>query len=683
MAKLSVSELDFDAIKANLKDYLRDQSEFDGFDFEGSAMNILLDVLAYNTHYNSFYLNMVANEMFLDSAALRQSVVSHAKLLGYTPRSTTAAVATINVAITKSVSDPTTILTLPRFTQFTSQSVDGQSFVFSSIDEKTVSNNGTLFTFTGVQIKEGTPASYVFTVNNLANAKQIFELPDANIDTSTLQVTIQKSATETAQRTYILAENATEVSTTSEVYYLEEGDAGRYRIYFGDNVLGKKLDNGNLVIVTYIVTNGADANGIENFRLSGSVLSGSTSAITTSIKSSAGSIRETIEDVKFNAPKTYLSNNRAVTKNDYIALINRKYPYFDAVNVWGGEENEPPIYGKVFVTAKPKIGFEVTQNEKDYLINTVLRPISVMTVTPQFVDVDYNYLVLNINAEYDPRLTSKTSGQIVTGVKNAVLLFNENYLNTFNSTFKSSKLLREIDDSDTSIQNSSLDVYIQKRVPVTLGVSKDYILEFGTPLSRGSTIDQKMYSSPGFTQFDQNDVLRTCFLEEVPDSFSGIEEVEVVEAGRNYTSTPTLTVLGDGVGAVVEAVIVNRKFKSVRVLQPGSGYTTAIIQVEGGNGGTGVELNAVIQGKRGTIRSYYFDDLNVKTILNSNAGTAEYDHGRVTLRSFNPVSVDDPDGFLRFNARPNTLTFRSQRQSLTTIDEFDLNAINVTLSVSS
>jgi len=682
MAKLSVSELDFDAIKANLKDYLRDQNEFDGFDFEGSAMNILLDILAYNTHYNSFYLNMIANEMFIDSAALRPSVVSHAKLLGYTPRSTTAAVATVNVAITKSISDATTILTLPRFTQFTSQSVDGQSFVFVSVDEKTSSNNGTLFEFNNVQIKEGTPASYVYTVDNLSNPKQIFDLPDEFIDTSTLQVIIQRSETETTQRTYILAENATEVATTSEVYYLEEGDVGKYRIYFGDGVLGKKLDNGNLVIVTYVVTNGEDANGIENFRLSGSVLSGSTTSITTAIKSSSGSPRETLEDIKFNSPKTYLSNNRAVTKNDYIALINKKYPYFDAVNVWGGEENDPPIYGKVFVTAKPKIGFEVTQAEKDHLINTILKPISVMTVTPQFVDVDYNFLIVNIRSEYDPRLTSKSSGQIVTGIKNAVLLFNDEYLNTFNSTFKSSKLLREIDDSDTSIQNSSLDLYIQKRIPVVLGEFRDYTLEYGTPLSRGSTVDQRMYSAPGFTQFDKNSVLRTCFLEEVPDSFSGIEEVEVVETGRNYTSVPTLTVLGDGVGAVVEAVIVNRKFKSVRVLQQGSGYTSAIIQVEGG-GGSGVVLNPIIQGKKGTIRIYYYDDLNIKTTLNPNIGTVEYDIGRVTLKAFSAVTVDDQDGFLRFNARPRTLTFKSQRQSLTTIDEFDINAINVTLSVSS
>ena len=681
MAKLSVSELDFDNIKDNLKDYLRSQEEFSDYDFEGSAMNILLDVLAYNTHYNAFYLNMIANEMFIDSAALRQSVVSHAKLLGYTPRSTTAATATVNVAITKAISNPTTILTLPRFTQFTSQSVDGQSFVFVSVDEKTVSNTGTLFNFTGITIKEGTPASYVFSVDNASNPKQIFELPDAAIDTSTLQVAVQKSATEITQATYTLADDSTEVTTESPVYYLEEGDVGKYRIYFGDNVFGKKLDNGNLVVVSYVVSNGELANGIRNFRLSGSVLSGSTATVTTSMPSAAGNIRETLDDIKFNAPKTYLSNNRAVTKNDYIALINRKYPYFDSVNVWGGEENVPPVFGKVFVTAKPKLGFEVTQAEKDYLINTVLKPISVMTVTPQFIDADYNYLIFNVQATYDPRMTSKNAGQIVSTIKNAVLAFSDQYLNTFNATFKASKLLRQIDDSDTSIVNSNIDVYIQKRVPVTLNVKKDYVLEFNTPLNRGSTINDRLYSAPGFQQLDFFDTIRTCYIEEIPESFTGIEEVQVIQTGSNYTSVPVLTVFGDGVGAQVEAVIVNRKFKSVRVLHAGSGYTTATIVITGG-GGTGAELRPVIQGRKGTLRSYYYDDSNIKTVLNSNVGTIEYDSGKVTLVDFSPISIEDPEGFLRLNVKPRTFNFKSDRQSLITLDEYDLTAINVNLSVS-
>jgi hypothetical protein len=681
MAKLSVSELDFDNIKDNLKDYLRNQEEFADYDFEGSALNILLDVLAYNTHYNAFYLNMIANEMFMDSAALRQSVVSHAKLLGYTPRSTTAATATVNVAITKAISNPTTILTLPRFTQFTSQSVDGQSFVFVSVDEKTVSNTGTLFNFTGITIKEGTPATYVFTVDNLANSKQIFELPDASIDTSTLQVAVQKSSTETSQRTYTLADDATEVTTNSEVYYLEEGDVGRFRIYFGDDTFGKKLDNGSLVVVSYVVTNGDLANGIRNFRLSGSVLSGSTAAVTTSMPSAAGNIRETLDDIKFNAPKTYLSNNRAVTKNDYIALINRKYPYFDSVNVWGGEEIIPPVFGKVFITAKPKLGFEVTQAEKDYLINTVLKPISVMTVTPQFIDADYNYLLFNVQATYDPRLTSKNSGQITSTIKNAVLGFSDQYLNTFNSTFKASRLLRLIDDSDTSIINSTVSMYIQKRIPIALNTKKDYILNFNTPLNRGSTLDERLYSTPGFQQYDFFGTIRTCYIEEVPESFTGIERVDVVQTGANYTSVPTLNVLGDGVGAKIEAVIVNRKFKGVRILQAGSGYTTATITITGG-GGTGAELRAIIQGRTGKLRSYYFDDLNIKTILNNEVGSIEYDRGIVTLVDFDALSINDPEKFLRINAKPRSLNFKSDKQSLITLDEYDLTAINVTLRTS-
>jgi hypothetical protein len=269
----------------------------------------------------------------------------------------------------------------------------------------------------------------------------------------------------------------------------------------------------------------------------------------------------------------------------------------------------------------------------------------------------------------------------VSTIKNAVLGFSDQYLNTFNSIFKASRLLRLIDDSDTSIINSTVDLYIQKRIPVTLNISKDYVLEYGTELNRCSSSDERMYSTPGFTQLDSSGVTRTCYIEEVPESFTGVEEVQVVLSGRNYTSTPVLTVVGDGIGARVEAVIVNRKFKSVRVLEPGTGYTTATIQITGG-GGTGAELKAIIQGRTGRLRTYYYNDSDIKTVLNENAGVINYDSGRVSILNFNPIAIDDPQGFLRFNAKPKSLTFKSQRQSLTTLDEFDLGAIVVNLSTS-
>lgn len=684
-SKLSVAELDFDAIKTSLKTYLQSQSEFSDYDFEGAGMNILLDTLAYNTHLNAFYLNMVANEMFLDSSSLRQSVVSHAKLLGYTPRSTTASQAVVDVVITKADGDTTTILSLPRFTNFTSQSLDGQSYIFLSTEEDVVANVGSTFTFSNVAIKEGISASYVFEVNNSVNPKQIFDLPDDNIDTLTLQVLVQKSSTETQTDVYTLATDSTEVTSTSKVYYLEEGNSGKYRIYFGDNIFGAKLEDGNLVAVTYITTSGSVANGLNKFKLSTSLLAGSTSNVSTVVKSSGGSIRELAEDIKFSAPKSFISNNRAVTKNDYVTLINRKYPYFDAVNVWGGEEESPPVYGKVYIAAKPKLGFEITEAEKSYLINEVIKPFSVLTVTPEFVDVNYNYLLLDVNVIYDPRLTSKTPGQLESAIRQAILSFSSDTLNTFTSTFKLSKLLKYIDDADTAISSSTADVFIQKQFSPILNSAENYVLSFETELRRGASSLDKLYSTPAYSQVDATGVTRSVFLEETPQSFSGIESVQVINPGANYTKTPTVTINGDGEGAELRAVIVNGKLKSVEVVSMGTNYTTALLSIDNASGdtaGTGATAKAVIQGRTGIIRSYYFDSTGAKKILNSSAGTIDYVNGVIYLNNFAPIDVADNLEVIKIAAKPNTLEFGSSKSTLITLDSFDPAAIVINLKAS-
>lgn len=679
-AKLSVAELDFDNIKSSLKEYLRNQSEFSDYDFEGAAINVLLDILAYNTHYNSYYLNMIANEMFLDSSSLRQSVVSHAKSIGYTPRSTTAAQAFVNVVITKGALDSTTSVLLPRFSSFTSQSKDGQSYIFLSTEDTVVANVGSTFTFSNVAIKEGVSSSYVFEVNTQTNPKQSFELPDANIDTKTLKVIVQKSSTETDKEIYNLASDSTEVTSTSKVFYLEEGAKGKYRIYFGDNIFGKKLDNGNLIAVTYINTSGADANGLKTFKLSSQILAGSTANVQTTINSSGGSIRETVDDIKFAAPKSYISNNRAVTKNDYITLINEKYPYFDAVNVWGGEEQSPPVYGKVFIAAKPKLGYEITETEKSYLINEVIKPFSVLTVTPEFVNVNYNYLLLTIDVSYDPRLTAKTPGQLQQDIKQSILSFSADTLNTFTSTFKLSKLLKYVDDTDPAITSSIADVFLQKQFSPVLNSSENYVLKFDTELRRGASSKDKLYSTPAYTQQDSTGIERSVFLEETPQSFSGIESIEIVTPGANYTKTPTITINGDGEGAELNPIIVNGKLKSVEVTSMGTNYTTAILTVVSATGdtsGSGATAKAVIQGRTGIIRSYYFDGTGAKKILNPNAGVIDYVSGTITLTNFAPTGVADNLEVIKIASKPNSLDFGSSRSTLITLDSFDTSAIIV------
>lgn len=676
---INISELDFDTIKTNLKTFLKSQSEFSDYNFEGSGMSVLLDLLAYNTHYMGYYMNMVANEMFIDTAQLRESVVSHAKLLGYTPASRVASQATINISFQEVSGGSNSSLTIPRFTRFVSASKDSTTYNFVSVEQVTASKNTEgYFNFPNVRIKEGVPASFTFVYDSQTNPKQSFTLADKGIDISTLLVRVQKSSRNANLETFVLAEDATEVNSTAPVYYLEENREGRYQIYFGDDVIGKKLSDGNIVIVSYLVTSGNLANGIRKFKLTDNVKTGSTPTITLVTESSDGKLEETIESIRFTAPKSFVAQNRAVTKNDYISLINKNYPYFDAVTVWGGEESVPPVYGKIFFSIKPRGNYEVTATEIEYIKQEVIRPVSVLTVTPEYVAPDYNYLNFVIDAIYDPRKTTKTSAEIRTAVSNAVVSFSNQYLNTFNNTLKLSRLIRAIDDADPSIENNNVKLMIEKRFRPALGQSKSYKLDFYVPLKKGTATD-RVYSEPSFTYYDEFGTLRTAFIEEVPQSFSGVEEIEVVSSGSSYTDIPEIIIEGDGDGALAEAVIVNGKLKSVIVTRSGSNYSAAIARVVGG-GGSGATIKPLLEGKKGSLRLYYFDTNNVKRIINPNIGTIYYLEGYIELNDFAPESVFDAFGTLVFKAVPATTVFSSSRNSILTLDTTDPAAVQINIA---
>jgi len=677
--KITISELDFDTIKTNLKTFLKSQSEFADYNFEGSGMSVLLDVLAYNTHYMGYYMNMVANEMFIDTAQLRESVVSHAKLLGYTPASRVASQATINVSFQEVSGGSNSSLTIPRFTRFVSASKDSVTYNFVSVEQRiaTKDNDG-YFVFPNVRIKEGVPASYTFVYDSQTNSKQTFTLPDAGIDISTLLVRVQKSTRNANLETFVLAEDATEVNSTAAVYYIEENREGQYQIYFGDDVIGKKLTDGNIVIVSYLVTSGDAANGIKRFKLLDNVKTGSTPTITLVTESSDGKLEESIDNIRFTAPKSFVAQNRAVTKNDYISLINKNYPYFDAVTVWGGEENNPPVYGKIFFSIKPRGNYEVTATEIEYLKSEIIRPVSVLTVTPEYVAPDYNYLNLIIDVVYDPRKTTKTASEIKTSVANSVTTFANQYLNTFNNTLKLSRLIRAVDDSDPSIENNNVKLMLEKRFRPALGQSKSYRLDYGVPLKRGTATD-RIYSEPSFTYYDEFGTLRTGFIEEVPQSFSGIEEIEIISNGSDYTEIPEIVIEGDGEGAIAQAVIVNGKLKSVVVVRSGSNYSAAVARVVGG-GGSGATIKPLLQGKKGTLRLYYFDSNNVKKIINPNIGAVYYLDGYLELYNFQPETVFDAFGTLVFKAVPNTTVFSSKRSSILTLDTTDPAAVQINIS---
>jgi len=388
---LQITNLDFDSIKSSLKSFLQQQDTLKDYNYDASALSVLLDLLSYNTQYNAYYLNMIANELFLDSAVQRNSIVSHAKLLNYTPRSAVAPKATVQVRVNQVT---TGSLTLPKFTPFLSESVDGVNYTFVSTDAQTVNVTANTAIFNDVTIAQGTTSSFSFVYDAASNPGQIFEIPDANVDTATLTVSVQVSSSNASSEVYTLATDFIKLTPSSKVYFLQEGMNGNYQIYFGDNILGKKLINNNVINVTYITTDGSISSGANSFVLMSSVGGFSNTIVNSVTAASAGADRETVDSIKFTAPKAYLAQGRAVTKEDYVYLIqnNSTNLPIESVSVWGGEENDPPVYGQLFCAIKPSGGFLLTPTQKERLIEEVIRPISMLTVTPQIVDPDYNYV---------------------------------------------------------------------------------------------------------------------------------------------------------------------------------------------------------------------------------------------------------------------------------------------------
>lgn len=678
---LRVSEIDFDTIKSNLKTYLRNQSEFSDYDFEGSAMNILLDVLAYNTHYMSYYLNMTANEMFLDTAQLRNSVISHAKLLGYTPRSRTGAEALVNVLITPPPGDTTTTLTLPRYTRFFSEAIDSVNYNFITLDSYTSTKSGAnTFLFSNVTIKEGEVVQTQF-LQDQNNPRQRFTIPSQSIDTSTLTTIVQASSANTSQEAFTLADDLTELTSTSSVYFLDETENGTYTLYFGDGIFGKSLSNGNIVYLTYVDTNGSVANKANVFTLAATVGGFSNTQISTLSKASAGSDRESIESIKFNAPIFYTTQNRAVTKNDYSSLLKRDYPNIQSLNIWGGEEYDPPQYGKTFISIKPQEGYTLTNAQKDEIINNIISSKAVLTVTPTVIDPDYLYLKFSIDVYYDPSKTTRTAEEIKTIVRNAILTYRDNNLNDFNSVYRNSKLQYEIDQSEKSITSCDVDVYLTKQITLVNGITQNYTVDFFSKLYRGG-LQERLISRPTVSVYDNTNVLRDVYFEEVSGAFTGVDTVSMLSAGTNYSDSPVVTITGDGDGATASAKVVNGQIESITVTNRGVNYTVAVVNITDSTG-TGASATANLLGRNGTIRTYYLQENGEKVIVDSEAGTINYETGRVILESLTGYSVGAtpyfglPQNVFTLQIKPNDTTVFPSRNGIITIDENDLSSIEI------
>jgi hypothetical protein len=686
-SNIQLTDLDFNNIKSNFKTFLQSQNVLQDYNYEGSALSVLLDVLAYNTQYNAYYLNMVANEMFLDTALLRSSVVSQAKLLDYVPKSSIAPSATIQLVMSN-VTTPS--LTLPKFTRFMSEAIDGVNYTFVTDDSQTVNVIDNTATFDNVTIKQGLPVNLSFTVNSTNNPKYIFEIVDKNVDTTTLQVSVQQSSSNSALQIYNPAKNYLELNSTSMVYFVQESLTGTYEIYFGDGILGNKLSDGNVVNISYVSTQGTMAAGANNFVLMDTISGFSVATINPLISATSGGDKESIDSIKFQAPKSYAAQGRAVTKNDYITAIqqNSLGISFDAVNVWGGEENNPPVYGQAFICLKPTGSYTLTEVQKQRLISEVLKPISVLTVTPTIVDPDYTYIQLTVNVVYDPTQTTKTAAQIQAGVTNAIQNFGKTTLNTFNSSFNSYDLLTAIQNYDLSISSSDYTIKLQKKFLPNISTPQTYNFYYNTPLKQGVLLSG-IGSTPDLFFSDPSNIVNTIsgvYLEEVPSSTYGVDNISVINPGFNYQLVPTVTILGDGTGGTAEAVVVNGSITKINVTNAGNNYTSAVVSITPQPGDTTGQSGAAIvnlQGRFGTLRTYYFNAKQIKTILNSNIGTIDYMKGVVTLNNFNPIGVDNPLGQLSINVTPTTSTFASTQNGIITIDPFDATAITVNVTAKS
>ena len=533
--KIVVSDYDFEAIKTNLKNFLQGQTEFQDYDFEGSSLNILLDVLSYNTHYLAYLANMATNEMYLDSADIRNNIVSLAKMIGYTPSSPRAPLASIDITINNGSGNS---ITMAKGTVFTT-TVDSVSYQYVTNSDVTITPLAGVYKFSSVPVYEGSLVTFKYTVD-VNDVDQKFIIPTANADTSTLLVKVQESSSDTTTNTYSLAGGYNNVTSTSKVYFIQEGQDGKYEIYFGDGVNGKKLADGNIVILEYIVTNKSVSNGASSFTLSGNIGGFSDVTISTVSNSQGGSEGETDESIRHNAPLQYAAQDRAVTSTDYESLVKSIYPNALSVSAWGGEDDETPRYGIVKIGIKAASGSTLTETTKNDII-TKLKPYNVASVSPQIVDPETTSVLLTTNVKYDSASTTKSSDTIKSEVITSITNYNTNTLQKFDAIYRHSKLTGLIDNTDTSILSNITTVKIRKSFTPTLLSSNKYDIYFRNalfnPHSGHNATAGGILSSTGF-KIDGND--NEMFLD---DDGEGNVRLYQLESGiRTYVNSTQGTI---------------------------------------------------------------------------------------------------------------------------------------------
>jgi hypothetical protein len=489
--RINSSELDFDNIKTNLVAYMKaTDTTFNDYNYEGSAMSTIIDVLAYVTHINSMNANFALNETFLDTSQLRSSVVSHAKLLGYTPRSISPSTAVINMTMNYDATatplwnhDGTNTplpLSMPRGTKF-STNIDGVTYPMFASDTTTI-NFDSGWNFSNIKLEQGTLASINYTYQN--NVFESYVIPATNVNTAAIKVTVTDSQSTSASKVYSINTNVVNLDGTSEVYFLEEGRDGYYEIKFGDNIIGKRPGNGNTITIEYAtIPSGANVNGATVFTMTDSLVGNTDETITLVSKAVGGAARETREAIKFNAPLAHISQNRAVTPDDYKTIIKNEFADVEAVAVWGGEDNDVPDYGKVYVSIKPLSAEVLTEAQKTTIKTNILKPKNVVSITPVLVDPEYTYIDLEVFFKYNPNLATVTASGLSTAIRNTLVTHNNDVLKSFNGVYRDSNVVKKIDDTNIAIISNITRVKMTKKITPVLGEATKYTLKFNQALT--------------------------------------------------------------------------------------------------------------------------------------------------------------------------------------------------------
>ena len=540
-SNLNITELDFEGISDNLKNYLKGQDKLKDYDFEGSTMSILIDLLSYASHIGAVNSNIAASELFLDSAQLRKNVVSRAKDLGFTPASETASKAIVEMTLSNVRNADGSIptqndMTLPRGAIF--QTVfDGQPYNFVVPTSIKPTSEGTRFVYANVELIQGTYATDTFIYDRqIKNSK--FVLSNERVDKQHIVVSVNSGGT---TESYTLSTDVSTITTTSKVFYTQENEDAYTEIYFGDGTLGKELSDGDIITVTYIIVDSEHANGSKQFSQITAINGFTDSSVLVQQEALGGGEKESIESIKFKANKFYTSQNRLVTLNDYKSKVSEYYPNADAIAVWGGEDNDPPEYGKVFLAIKPQNADYLSESEKTVIINNINK-LNMLTVRPTIVDPDIVKILITTTFQYNKNVTQLSEGELETLVSNAIMDYDKNNLANFDAILRHSKLIQAIDNADDSILSNTTNIRLRKKLKPTISLEKGYTVAMGNtlynPHSGHNAMSGGITSTTGFKV--QGDSVNTFFFDD--DGNGNLRRYYLSGSTRVYSDSSAGTV---------------------------------------------------------------------------------------------------------------------------------------------